>query len=246
VRSPKPAFSISDDGFALEHRYLRSPKPYARGGVAEALSQNGDGAPPYNYDLFAAHLTLRKSSYLLLGFPFASLAIDIARDVLGPVPRSPFGEFSRVDVPRLVRLMEDPSEHESGPIMTSVVGVQVSVRDDRSLTAVRLGGDDPLGAELYRKYLKPKITAGDVVPDYCVMACEHDVDGTTGSAGRTIRSRVHIDRHGNFKFYVHVGCSNLRLIGSLLARLDTLHCLSRAERNPLLRVTADEDETLTA
>ena len=244
ARPPRTPLEFSGAGFSIQHRQLRSPKLYARGAVAQAVSQSGDGSPPYLYDVFAARVDIRRSSYLLFGFPFAALALDVARDVFGTGARSPFGDFSSIDIPRLIRVMEAGGESRSDHVSMSVVAVQVSVRDDRSLTAVRLGGDDPLSAELYRKYLKPKISLGELVPDHCVLSCERDNAGDPTAGRRILRSRVHVDHYGNLKFYAHVGCGNLSLIASVLTQLDAMQCLVKAENNPLFRLGSEEDTVL--
>ena len=129
-------------------------------------------------------------------------------------------------------------------LSSSVVGVQFVVTDDKSLTAVRLGGDDPFQAQIYESFLKKKFEQGLWVPDQCVLACERKADttqdGSLKSPGGLLRSRLHIDRSGNFKFYMHAGCGNVTLMPYAIAQIGAVGCLRRVSGNPLRRIEQDE------
>lgn len=233
---PKKRLPIPSGGeFKVVPKKYRSSKPYARGTVAETVSADGDGLPPYYYDLFSLKVDALSAPCILFGFPFASLALDLAVAALGTSAKSKLGEFCSVNVPAVVRLLEKEENKSSfAGFETRIVTMQVSVRDDKSLAAVRIGGENPLDADLYRSYLQERVEKGHLVPDYCVLACEKKIDD--GEVSRSIRSRLHVDCFGNLKFYMQSGYKNLEVIGNAMQWFAAKGCLQRAEGNPVLKI----------
>jgi hypothetical protein len=243
------AFKMSEnwalDPYPLQHRKLRMHASYARGAIAEVMSERGGGRPPFLYDVFAAKIDLRGDSYFLFGFPFAALAMTIMDNLIHKQNLLRYGELLGVDVQKLISIMEEGIQDRFEKLETHVVGVQFVVTDDKSLTAVRLGGDAPLSAQIYVDFLRRKRNAGVFLPDRCVLACERegDVNNRTnrGVIPRAYRSRVHVDGYGNFKFYAQVGCSNLGLLPYTIGQLRAIACLRKVVTNPLLH-RREEDE----
>ena len=237
--------SLAADPYPFQHRKLRSDIAFARGAVAELLSEKGQGRPPFLYDLFAAKINLRGDSYFLFGFPFAGLAMVVIADLIRNAKLLHYGELVGVDVQKLVSTMEEGIESRFEKLQTHIVGVQFVVTDDKSLTAVRLGGDDPLGAQIYVEFLKRKRNAGVFLPDRCVLACEREwvegqrVQGDT--TPRAYRSRVHVDGHGNFKFYAQAGCNNVVLLPYTIGQLRAVACLRKVIANPLMQRQEEEE-----
>jgi hypothetical protein len=241
ISRPTSAVSGGTSEFRLEHRKFLSHKPYARGATAEVLSERGNGRPPFYYDLFAAKIEFREGAYLVMGFPFASLALDlvdhlIADGVLRDI------EFQGVDLGKLLSEKNRPLQHFEG-LTSKVVGVQFVVTDDKSLTAVRLGGNDPFHAQIYESFLKRKFEEGLWMPDQCVLACERGSKspGSENSERAGLRSRLRIDKSGNFKFYAHVGCVNVILILYAISQIRAVACLKQVLGNPLRRIDQEEN-----
>lgn len=235
TRVPREPVTFHGDQVTLEHRKVASTRLYARGALAEQAVGMRNRQGKYEYDQFGALVrTEGGATFLAIGFPYVGLATEIGLERLGAHGESPLGKFVAIDIPKLVGALERGMPRIASPDVHAV-GLRVSVRDDKSLTAVRLGGDQPLEAALYREYLRPRIAQGALVPDQCVLSCER-----VGGA-RTLRSRIHLDRHGNLRFYAHVACANLELIGTVFDYLDKAGCLSDAVRNPLLRMEADQE-----
>lgn len=249
VEQPRVPAPIDARPFKLEHRKLRYKKSYARGGTADYLSDRGHGEPPFHYDLFAARFDFDREAYLLLGYPFASLAFDI----VGFLEESGFlrnAEFQNVDLSKWLSSKNRPFKRFEG-LTSSVVGVRFVVVDDKSLTAVRLGGHNPFEADIYRDFIRDKFEGESSirnpwVPDQCVLACDREIelklDAVTGSGSRVLHSRLHIDKAGNFKFYMHGGCANAGLLPYAIGQIRAAGCFKRALGNPLKKVERDEDE----
>lgn len=242
IERPSIAVPVESPRFKLEHRKLRLERAYARGAAALTLSEHGAGRPPFLYDLFAARIDFEDNPCLVLGFPFAALA----RETIDHLESSGFrksADFQGVEMSELLSEKNRPLKLFDG-LSSSVVGVQFVVTDDKSLTAVRLGGDDPFQAQIYESFLKKKFEQGLWVPDQCVLACERKADttqeGTLKSPGGLLRSRLHIDKSGNFKFYMHVGCGNVTLMPYAVAQIHAVACLRRVSGNPLRRIEQDE------
>jgi hypothetical protein len=136
-------------------------------------------------------------------------------------------------------------------LISKVVDVRFVVMGDNSLTAVRLGGHDPFEAELYQDFIREKFESRSPVrkgwvPDQCVMAGlrvpELKADSAPGSTGRALHSRLHIDKHGNFKFYMHSGCVNATLLPYAIGQIRAAGCLEKVSDNPLKKIEQDESE----
>ncbi len=244
VLEPIHSAAFSEQKCIVQHRKLRSAKSFARGAVAGTLSEKGQGRPPYLYDLFAAKVDLRDEVYFLLGFPFAGLALEIIEELITNQRLLKSVELIAVDVPKLVGIMEKGQAGRFAGLKTHIVGLQFVVTDDKSLTAVRLGGDDPLSAEVYVQFLRPKVENGVVRPEHCVLACEREWRESEESAEdrRTFRSRLRVDEYGNFRFYAHLGCTNIRLVPYAIGQLRTVGCLRKVPANPLLRIGREDLE----
>jgi hypothetical protein len=243
VERPRVPVPTESPRFTLEHRKLRLEKTYARGATMQTLSEKGNGRPPFLYDLFAARIGFEEDLYLILGFPFAALALETVDFLMENGFLKNF-EFQCADLSKLLSEKNRPLQRFDGT-SSSAVGVQFVVTDDKSLTAVRLGGDDPFQAQIYGSFLKQKFEQGLWVPDQCILACEREAGATRGerpkSFAGTLRSRLHIDKSGNFKFYMHAGCSNVTLMPYALAQIRAVACLKHAFGNPLRRVEQDEN-----
>jgi hypothetical protein len=242
LRRQELSIPLESSHFAIEHRKLVLDKGYARGAVAQVLSERGNGRPPFVYDLFAARLTFNGNLFLMMGFPFVNLAIE-AVSFVAEAPSFKSAEFQGVDLSELLSEKNRPIRNFEG-LSSRVVGVQFVVTDDKSLTAVRLGGDDPFHAQIYRAFLKKKFDDGVWVPDHCVLACEHPgaIAARDGQKmlGATLRSRLHVDRAGNFKFYVHAGCANVALMPFAIGQLNSLSCLIPVGGNPLRKLPPED------
>ena len=172
IRRSPTELQLSTTHFSLEHRKLSLDRSYARGAASILLSEHGKGRPPFLYDLFAGKLQLGKEVYLMLGFPFAALAMDTIDSIISDGYLRNV-EFQGVDLSSLLNETNRPLKRYEG-LSSKVVGVQFVVTDDKSLTAVRLGGDDPFQAQIYESFLKRKFEEGLWVPDQCSLACERD------------------------------------------------------------------------
>jgi hypothetical protein len=242
IMQPGRTASSVGEKLAVQHRKLRSNMAFARGVVSNTLSETGTGRAPYYYDLFAAQVELRDATYFLLGFPFVGLAMDTIGTLLASDKLMTSGDFVGVDVPKLVHVMEKERASAFDGLSSHIVGLQFVVTDDKSLTAVRLGGDDPLSAEIYLNFLRRRVASGFVRPDLCVLACEREEGRDEGDTqGRSYRARLRIDGYGNFRFYAHLDCANVRLIPYAIGQLRSIGCLRRMNMNPLLRARREED-----
>jgi hypothetical protein len=220
--------------YSIQHRKLRSETSYGRAGIAAELSENGKGEPPFYYDVFVMTIDVERISYLLIGFPFVNLGLESVKKLLEKHRFEEESEHQCVYVPRLLPQLEDglPPTHDG--LTTRVVGVQWSVQSDASLTSIRLGGDAPLKADLYLEYLRPlaRQKKSPLLPEQCSLAFEGEVP-VEGSAGRGpiaafVRSRLHVDLDGSFRFYTQAGCRNINLLPFAIRNLWSLGCIEKA------------------
>jgi hypothetical protein len=239
VERPHVRTPVESQLFSLEHRKLRLEVPFARGATSEYLSERGNGRPPFFYDLFAGKMEFKGESYLLLGYPFSSLALMI----VGSLEEHGFSkdaEYQNVNLPKWLSAKNRPFKRFEG-LNSNVVSVQFVVTGDESLTGVRLGGPDPFSAEIYKEYLQPKFEGGSLVPDLCVLASDRQADERMPME-KMLYSRLHIDKYGNFKFYMHAGCSNVTLLPYVVGQIRVAGCLGAVSKNPIEKAAQGEGE----
>ena len=177
------------------------------------------------------------------GFPFLGLASDVITKIItsGDISSSP--DFLTVKVRDLVARFEEEAQTKFKDLTAEVVGLQFVVVNDKNLSRMRIGGDDPLKATIYRDFLSGQFKSEAINPDVCVLSCEREWDyahSGKSSGRRMLRSRVHLDLFGNFKFYAHLGCINVQLVPYVLELLNTLKCLDGTSENPLPRGQDEE------
>lgn len=244
IHDPKSTVNATDAHVTLQHRKWRSNGSYARGAVSVELSENGEGRSPFFYDLIAMQARVGGVSFLIIGFPFASLALDVFKNVLGTHHALGSGPFVAADVSGLVVTMESGFQKRYEGLNVHTVGVQFSVSEDKYLSNVRLGGDDPLAAEIYQGFLKERLKKGYVLPDRCTLACERvwDARHSSREPERLLRSRIHFDNNGNFRVYAQAGCANLMVLPYALGQLHSAGLLREVTQNPLLRLREDSPD----
>lgn len=248
----EPAHSVAGTGqhYVLQHKKWRLDKAFASGLVANALSEKGKGNPPYLYDVVAAKVQLGDEAFVLVGFPFVGLASYAIERMRANSALSKSLEFVSADVPKLVGIVD--AEKQKPPakakrfegLSVKIVNLQLVVTDDDSITGVRLGGNDPLAADIYVDFLQKRVSQGYVRPEFCILACERTWSETDSGrrGGETLRSRLRVDDYGNFRFYVHVGCANLRLLPFALGHLHMVGCLHKVLGDPLARASVGDQE----
>lgn len=234
--------SVSAPTFELQHRRVRLNRAYARGEVLRAISESKQGGPPYLYDLFAIKARFGRDTFFLFLFPFAALALDLTSSLVEKSHLLRSGDFQKVDVGTLVKCFEKKAQTEFQELTSRIVGLQFVITGDKSVSAVRLGGDDPLSAEIYDGWLRPEMHRAAAFPNLCVFTCEQVPGDGEVESWDGLRSRVHVDVHGIFKFYAHVGCNNLPLVPSALGLLHFLKCLEKTPGNPFRRLQQEELE----
>ena len=240
-RTPGRQLSNESTG-ALVHRKLRSPIAYGRGSLLAALSEKGAGNPPYLYDVFVGEIQQKEERLLMIGAPFAGLAATLADKMIRAGGGAASKHFVGTNVPRVISRMEEGAELTHQGLSSHIVGVQFKMLSDKCLTTVRLGGDDPLSAHIYRDYLRGKASVG-ATPDECVLSCQKEVAGDGTARSRKLsRSRLHVDESGNFRFYVHISCGNVGLLPLSIAQLSAERCLTDVHGNPVYRLPTEDLE----
>lgn len=231
---PARPLSSRNSHYSIHHKKVKSEISYGRAGIAAELSANGKGDAPFYYDVFVMTVDVERVPYLLIGFPFVNLGLETLKKLLEKHRFEEESEHQCVFVPRLLPQLENglPPTHDG--LTTRVVGVQWSVQSDASLTSIRIGGDAPLKANLYIEYLRPlaRQKKSPLLPEQCSLAFEREVpvDGSVGKGpvAAFVRSRLHVDLDGAFRFYAQAGCRNISLLPFAIRNLWSLGCIEKA------------------
>ncbi len=227
--------------FVVQRGRLVLNQAYAGGELLREISESGNGAPPYGYDLFGLRWRSAGSTLFALGFPFSKMAKEYVGRLIGDHRLLQVVDLQKADVASLVRCCEEAGAISGDQgLQLQVVDVQFLVVGDPNVSDVRLGGVDPLRARIYKERLKGEIAKRYLRPNQCVVLCELPGGaGATDGTGRALRARLHIDGFGNFKCYTHKIFANLPVLGRSIASLQKLKCLDKTSQNPLDRVPAD-------
>lgn len=242
---PDTYSEITHEGFEVQHQQIKSKIPYARGRIVEQISAKGNGMPPYYYDIFAIRRKVGHNTYVAFAFPFIALGRDIIDRLISKHNLMKHADILKVDLPPFIRQRGETEKPESPenlsePIRTNIVGLRATIADDPALSLITLDGDNPLESVIYQAFLKEEIDNGGVVLDNCVQLYELQWplrrSNEPTASQRRLRTRIHMNKFGYFKFYMHIGGENCCVIPYMLERVDTLGYLSATSINPFRRV----------
>jgi len=145
-------------------------------------------------------------------------------------------DFLKVNVPLLIKRHVPLYEPEETTV--KVMGLTVSIsKKNNTVTSLSLSGNNPLDSDIYRTFLQTPISIDEAIPKNCILFFEIPYPRTNQSNLLTpskLRSRIHINSHGNFIFYVHIGGDNFCIIRTFINYLNDLNALETASTNPFL------------
>ncbi len=222
--------NISFKNFEIQHKRLKSNTLFARGALFKEISLNKDGNPPYLYDLFAIKTSILSDEFYLLIFPFSAMARIVIDNLITKHLLRKMCDIITARVPSII-LTEDLNIDEE--IDTSVVSLDIVIKDDNNLSLLKIGGDSPLNSDLFKNHVLNNINEKYFNPYKCGLSC--GLSYSDDSLSHSIRSRVHMDIFGNFKFYIHIDGKNLIVLPFFIKRLISIDCLNTVSLNPLLR-----------
>lgn len=183
---------------------------------------------PYCYDLFAIRMS--QSNIMILVFPFKELAEVILERLRGRKVMI-LADFIKPVLTSL--LMIGHSEEFKGNEYTSrFSSVDLTLGNNPNLTSVCLTGDRPLETKIYKDIFK-RIVGKESTLDKCALKFESD-QPAPGLAKST--ANIHMDRFGNYKFYLHASSNNLLSLAALFRLLESYDCLEFTSSNPLNRI----------
>ncbi|WP_316849631.1 hypothetical protein [Pedobacter agri] len=211
-----------DSNFCIEHRRIKTDISFYNG--EKDFSLNGDGNPPYSYDLFA--IEMPSDSLIILGFPFKFLAKTILYDLIGKYNLLTKASFLKCDLNKLIKHNTD-YVYSSDKFNSYFSAVDLILTGDTNITSVALDGDKPLESILYRTFFHDRVHKDECMLERCAIKCEllKDLPKT--------KSNVHMDITGNFKLYVHGSGNNIFTIPYLFSALNELDCLKQTITNPI-------------
>jgi hypothetical protein len=237
--SGKKNFSFSD--FEIQYRRYQSNIAYSRGNLINEISLAKDGTPPYAYDIFALKINIEKTDYLILAFPFVTMASDIINNFLQKLELDKISEFKKTNTLNLLRLEKEGIVCKNKNFPLKFVELQTQINGDPAISHIKLGGDNPLQSSLYLNYLKTEIVKKEspFIVDHCVFEGEVNLqfsEELKTLTKRQLRTKIHTDNYGNYKLYVHIGGGNVFLLPYFLKQIYSLESLEKVTRNPLLNL----------
>lgn len=223
--------NIESDNYEIQHKRLKSNQIFPRGNLINAISFDKVGNPPYQYDLFAIKTILEGEIYFVFVFPFSLMARIIVNDLINRNRLRQKCDILAVKVPNFILKKELNIDND---INIWVVGLDMVIKDDEDLSLLKIGGDKPLNSILYKNYVLNNISSKYFYPYKCSVACELFSENPEFYQP-IVRSRIHLDVFGNYKFYIHIDGKNLLLIPNLIKRFIKINCMDIVAINPLLR-----------
>jgi hypothetical protein len=184
---------------------------------------------PFVFDLVI--IECRFNNTLVMCFPFKQLAVDIVTALVSTYKILSQSCFLRIDLHKLIHANDDSTDlyHDQNHFFMG--GIAFSLQNS-SLSTVKLAGDKPLDSDIYKDYFKERLNNFGL--EKTIMKCE--VGATTDNRAVKLTSAIHIDKFGNFKFYLQNKGRNLLTVPAMFDLLSRLECTVETTVNPIIHI----------
>jgi len=178
-----------------------------------------------------------------IGFPVKYFAAKMTNDLVGLYRLQEKRNFITVNFPELIQRMEERSDILHNDNQYSLGGVFLLLTGDMFLSTVRLIGKKPLESDIYTSYFKnelnsqvKKIGTEKVILKGAITS----IDNATLQYRGT--SSMHIDKFGNYKFYIQKQGQNLLSVIEIFNMLKDKNCLISRSQKPIILKEDDNSE----
>jgi hypothetical protein len=209
---------------------MTSDYQYYQGDTDRSPNENGDGS--FVFDLLIVECL--ENNMTVLCFPFKKMAIDLVTALLSTYNILADSRFIKVDLHKLLRANDESANLIYKQNCFLLSGISFSMTNS-SLSSVRLIGEHPLDSDIYKDYFKEKLNNFGL--EKSTVKCEVKTDFDDRSVKLT--STFHIDRFGNYKFYLQSKGQNLWTIPEIFDLLKYRECTLETLNNPLNHILKD-------
>lgn len=201
----------SEFKFNVIKAQIISQIPYFNG--EEDYSVSKDKKPPYAYDIFA--IQMPHLDFFIVGFPFKGLAKYTLTNLINQNKLLSKGSFLKCDINKLLK-ENSKKDLSYDNFLCYFSMLDLTITREEKISSVNLDGDKPLESHIYKSVFFKLITKDECLLNRCAVKCriQNSFNGIPKTQGN-----FHIDKFGNYKFYVHNMGKNLFTIPFLFELL---------------------------
>lgn len=222
------------NGCTFRHMTIESRNQYYRGEVD--FSVNGDNSAPFIFDII--WLDFEKNGMTVLGFPFKRLAEDLVSSLISDYSLLKLNNFIKPNLNNLLKENQEQTEITFEKNNFQFVGLSLNIaRSDSLVSTIKLEGDAPTGSEIYKDNFKQDVELGKYGLEKCSLKITIDKDYAP-DFGKVI-TRIHLDKFGNFKLYLHNRGRNVISFPAMFAFLGKFDYFTETPNSPISHISED-------
>ncbi|RNC86261.1 MAG: hypothetical protein ED556_08160 [Winogradskyella sp.] len=221
-------FSYNDiDNVEINQLSIVSNLPFYRG--EKDFSVNSDGKAPFKYDSIL--INQKSLGISMLCLPFKLLAKVIVEKLINDHNVLAKNNFVKVDLNKLIKSNHNHTDYYTEDLTYFFSSINLTLKEESTLSSVKLDGDKPIDSSLYKEVFKNKINDGKCSLEKCVLKLNTSI--SENSNVPKTKAAVHIDTFGNYKLYVHTSGNNTVTLPLLFENLEQMGCLNYTPINPI-------------
>ncbi|MDR0605681.1 MAG: hypothetical protein LBG80_15395 [Bacteroidales bacterium] len=225
-------YNVEGD-YSISQMALTSNYQYYQGEADNSL--NGNNSAPFVFDIIIIECT--KIDIIILCLPFKKMTVDIITSLLSTYNILVNSYFIKTDLHKLIHANDDYTDLVYNQNHFFLGGVFFSIKGDSFLSTVKLVGDKPLDSDIYKEYFKENLSNFGL--EKSIVKCK--VEANTDDRLVKLSSTFHIDKFGNYKFYIQSKGRNLLTIPAIFDFLYSINCLVEASNNPVIHLKKEEE-----
>lgn len=219
---------IIEDEFSIIKFRMESNTQYFKGEGSEEYYLNKHGLPPYIYNIIV--LRNIKANVLILCVPFKKLIIEIVDSLINEFKILTNSRFVKIDLEKLINYNKQYTDFRLDKSHFVLYSIILKTNGESYLSSLKLLGKKPLDSILYKKYIRNMISNNEFGIKRIAIKCKKSYN---------VIASLHIDRFGNYKFFLNEKGRNLACINDVFSLLNNLKCFIYTFNNPTLQI---EDE----
>jgi len=202
----------------------------------EEITKLQDNVNQYAYDVIIIEFPL--FNVTAIGFPVRFFAVEMTNSLVNFHQLQLKRNFVSVNLISLIQFIEKSEIFLYDDDIYSLGGVFLLLTSDNFLSTVRLIGKNPLESEIYIDYFKEKLISknqkGIGIEKIILKSKNETIDKSRGT------SSMHIDKYGNFKFFIQRQGNNILSVIKIFHMLNDKDCFISRPHKPLIKKEEDE------
>lgn len=233
---------VTSENFTYEINYEEEKGDQIKNSDSYVYKREEYRPVSFCYDIWHYKINENGINALILLSPFAGLLKYIFKNI-GEDEVDQLCSFYRADINKFIGLIAGDNLLDLKHLTTlGISNLEISFKGDDCLTSMKLTGRNPLNSQTYTQIKNAGYLTS--APD----DNNHNKEDKTLKNNRLIlngqllhknatrmRAKIHVDKFGSFKVYIHAGFKNMSLIPVVFKELSQLNCVEEVNINPVIR-----------